>query len=258
MPYYQVNAFTAGSVFSGNPAGVCLLDEWPEDSVMQSIAAENRLSETAFLVLEDGHYGLRWFTPKVEIDLCGHATLASGHVIFEYVSPGLNHVEFASQSGRLTVSKKGNLLVMDFPSWVPRECPPPEGIREMLGHEPVATLCTRDLLCVFESQSQILELRVDMDAVSGLEWLGVAATAPGDGCDFVSRFFGPKVGIPEDPVTGSAHSSLVPYWSRRLGKSELHASQLSSRGGELFCEQRGDRVNIGGRAVTYLMGNINI
>ena len=246
IPYWQINAFVTGSVFSGNPAGVCLLEAWPEDGVMQSIAAENGLSETAFLVPEGGHYALRWFTPKVEIDLCGHATLASGHVIFEYISPGLEHVEFSSRSGRLAVTKKDGLLVMDFPSWVPVECPAPEGIGDMLGLEPALTLSSRDLICVFESQSQILQLKADMEAVSALEYLGVAATAPGEGCDFVSRFFGPKVGIPEDPVTGSAHSSLVPYWSRRLGKSELHALQLSERGGELFCQQRGDRVSIGG------------
>lgn len=258
IPYYQVNAFITSEAFSGNPAGVCLLEAWPQDSLMQSIAAENGLSETAFLVKEEGLYGLRWFTPKVEIDLCGHATLASGHVIFEYISPSRSNVEFRTMSGVLGVTRKDSLLEMDFPSWVPEKCAPPPGLSGMLGEEPLETLCTRDLICVFESQSQILSLRPDMEAIARLDHLGIAATAPGLDSDFVSRFFGPGVGIAEDPVTGSAHSSLVPYWASRLGKSILHARQLSSRGGELFCEQRGSRVSMSGRAVTYLSGHIQV
>jgi len=257
IPYYQINAFVTGSSFSGNPAGVCLPDVWPEDGAMQAIAAENGLSETAFVVPEGEGYRIRWFTPKVEIDLCGHATLAAGHAILEHISPELTLVEFRSISGLLTVTRKEGILEMDFPSWLPQRCEPPKGLAGMLGHEPVETLSTRDLICVFESQEQILALRPDMEAIAEIEYLGVAVTAPGRECDFVSRFFGPKVGIPEDPVTGSAHSSLVPYWSGRLGKDNLTARQLSARGGELVCSQRGDRVGIGGRAVTYISGHIH-
>lgn len=255
--FYHIDAFT-GRVFSGNPAGVCFLNAWVEDSVLQSIAAENNLSETAFLVRSDNHYELRWFTPRVEIDLCGHATLASAFAVFEHVDPDAKRVDFQTKSGRLSVERQGDLLVMDFPARPPVPCQPPDRIGEILGIPPSRTLRARDLMVVYEEEEQIRRLKPDMARIAALDCFAVIATAPGENSDFVSRFFAPGAGIPEDPVTGSAHCTLVPYWSERLGKKELHALQLSERGGELFCEDKGKRIAIGGRAVTYLSGTIRI
>ncbi len=255
IPFYQIDAFS-NEVFSGNPAGVCLLDEWLQDETLQSIATENNLPETAFLVKQATHYDLRWFTPEVEMDLCGHATLASAHVIFEFVDSNAEQIEFMSKSGALSVERRDDLLFLDFPSRKPTACACPEGINTILGAAPSETLVSRDLMFVFDDEDLIRTMNPDLTALSQLNNFAVIVTAPGKQCDFVSRFFAPGAGIPEDPVTGSAHCTLVPYWAERLAKKELHAMQLSRRGGELFCTDRDDRVSIGGRAVTYLSGTI--
>jgi len=265
LPFYQIDAFTS-SVFSGNPAGVCLLDSWLDDSTLLAIAAENNLSETAFLVEGQAGYELRWFTPATEVDLCGHATLATAFVVFTYLDPGNDTVRFETASGLLTVRREGDLLAMDFPSRMAVPCPVPDELIRGLGIEPREVLLARDYLAVYDSEEQIKSLQPDMLELSKLDCLGIIATAPGSECDFVSRFFAPRVGIPEDPVTGSSHCTLIPYWAERTGKSELHARQLSERGGELFCvdlkdrnlddRDLGDRVSIAGRAVTYLEGTI--
>jgi PhzF family phenazine biosynthesis protein len=257
IPFYQIDAFT-DRVFAGNPAGVCFLEQWLEDSILQSIAVENNVSETAFLVPAGNPYELRWFTPKVEVDLCGHATLASAFAVFEYVNPRIRRVDFQTQSGLLSVTRRGDLLIMDFPARRPAPCAPPHRLNEILGIPPVRTYQSRDLMAVYEHEDQVRQLQPDMENMALLDTFAVIVTAPGKKSDFVSRFFAPKVGVPEDPVTGSAHCSLIPYWSERLGKKELHAFQLSERGGELFCKNLGDRVSIGGQAKAYLTGTIRI
>ena len=255
IPLYQVDAF-ASEVFSGNPAAVCPLKSWLPDDLMQSIARENNLSETAFFVPEGDAYRIRWFTPEAEVDLCGHATLASAHVIFAFLDMEGSRVSFLSQSGPLSVTRNRDLLTMDFPAQPPEACEVPDRLVAGLGAEPLELLCSQDYFAVFESEEQVLAIAPDMETLSGLGLRGVIVTAPGTEADFVSRFFAPGIGIPEDPVTGSAHCALVPYWSRRLGKAVLHARQLSRRGGELFCRDRGERVEISGRATLYLAGTI--
>lgn len=255
--FYHIDAFT-NHVFAGNPAGVCFLEKWVDSAILQSIAEENNLPETAFLVQAGDDYELRWFTPRVEIDLCGHATLASAFAVFEYVNPRAGQVDFETKSGRLSVVRRGDLLMMDFPARRPEPCPAPDRIDEILGSPHSEILRSRDLLVVYEEEEQVRRLKPDMAGVASLDCFAVIVTAPGDNSDFVSRFFAPRAGIPEDPVTGSSHCTLIPYWSERIGKKELHAFQLSERGGELFCEDRGERVAIGGRAVTYLSGTIRI
>ena len=257
IPLYQVDAFT-GRAFSGNPAAVCLLDAWLSDSVMQAIAAENNLPETAFLVPEGKDYGLRWFTPTVEVDLCGHATLASAHAIFTYVNPGLERVCFQTKSGMLSVERRAELLVMDFPATQPVPCARPDGIAGMLGHNPSEVLRSRDLVILLETEEQIRNLRPDMARVATLDCFAILVTAPGKDCDYVYRFFAPRQGIPEDPATGSAQCTLVPFWARRLNKKALHSVQLSSRVGEFYCEDHGERVAIAGQAVTFLTGTIRV
>lgn len=257
IPFYQIDAFTS-RVFGGNPAGVCFLETWPADRILQSIAEENNLPETAFLVKKRSSYELRWFTPKVEIDLCGHATLASGFAIFEHLNLRSRRIDFETKSGTLSMERQGELMMMDFPSRPAEPFVPPDDIADIMGLPPSEILKSRDLLLVYENQEQIKSLNPDLPRVARLDCFAVIATAPGMDSDFVSRFFAPGAGIPEDPVTGSAHCTLIPYWSRRLDKKKLHALQLSARGGELFCEQRGDRVLIGGRAATYLSGTIRI
>lgn len=254
---FQVDAFT-DALFHGNPAAVCPLDNWLEDKVLQAIAAENNLSETAFFVPRGVHYELRWFTPAVEVDLCGHATLASAHVIFEFLHPGTSIARFQTKSGILSVERKGELLVMEFPARPGKACAVPEELVSGLGARPVEVFLARDYLAVYDSQETVAALKPEMERLLTLECLGIIATAPGENCDFVSRFFAPKVGVPEDPVTGSAHSTLIPYWAHKLGKHKLHALQISRRGGELFCEDMGEKVSIGGRAVTYLDGLIYV
>lgn len=252
---YQVDAFT-GRVFRGNPAAVCPLERWLADSEMQAIAAENNLSETAFFVPEAGDYALRWFTPTTEVELCGHATLASAYVVFRHLEPARTVVTFRSRSGPLAVAREGEGLAMDFPALPPAPVEPPAPLVEGLGRAPEAVLAGMDYLAVFGSADAVASLTPDPAALSRLDRRGVIATAPGRDCDFVSRFFAPKAGIVEDPVTGSAHCLLVPYWSKRLGKSRLVAHQISARGGEIDCENRGARVKLVGRAVQYLEGTI--
>ncbi len=258
LPYFEVAAFSDWP-FAGNPAGVCLLEQWLPDALMQSIAAENNLAETAFLVPRDGAYELRWFTPTSEVDLCGHATLASGHILFQHRGIGGDSIPFHSpRSGPLAVAREGERLVLDFPVRKVEPCEVTAEFSAALGVEPAELYQARDYLAVFRSAAEIRALKPDMVRVSSLPNEGVIVTAPGDDCDFVSRYFVPKYGIPEDPVTGSTHCNLIPFWAERLGKTELFARQLSPRGGELFCQLRGDRVRIGGRAATYLTGEIEV
>ncbi|RLB01765.1 MAG: isomerase [Deltaproteobacteria bacterium] len=254
---FQVDAFTK-HVFKGNPAAVCPLNEWLGDYILQKIAAENNLSETAFFVKKNDIYELRWFTPRTEVDLCGHATLAAAFVIFNFFEDSLHSVTFETMSGKLVVEKEEtDLLFMDFPSRRGQPCDLPEELIRALGEEPAEVFLSRDYLVVYESENQIKRINPNMDLLEKLDSLGVIITAPGDEVDFVSRFFAPKVGVPEDPVTGSAHCTLIPYWSNRLKKKKLRAHQLSPRGGEIFCEDLGKRVRIGGYSVLYLKGVIN-
>ena len=257
IPFYHIDAF-ASEVFSGNPAGVCQLDSFLPEDMLQAIAAENNLPETAFLVDQGRGYAIRWFTPDVEVDLCGHATLAAGHVIFTYVAPHAEKIIFTSQSGPLSVERRDDLLYLDFPSRKPLPCTAPDGLADMLGARPIQVFSSRDLMVVLDDETTIRNLKPDLQALAALDTFAVIVTAPGKKSDFVSRFFAPGAGIPEDPVTGSAHCTLVPYWSERLGKTDLHAFQLSKRGGELFLSNCGDRVLIGGRAVTYMAGTLTL
>jgi predicted PhzF superfamily epimerase YddE/YHI9 len=259
LSYFQVDAFSS-EPFHGNPAGVCLLERWLSDSTLQNVAAENNLSETAFLVRRGGNvdFDLRWFTPATEVDLCGHATLASAFVLFAELGESGNEIRFSSRSGILKVARENELLVLDFPARPATPCRPPEPLLRGLGKAPSETRKARDYLAVFASAAEVLALRPDFTALATLDCLGIIATAPGEDCDFVSRFFAPGAGIPEDPVTGSAHCTLIPYWSQRLGRERLFARQVSSRGGELFCRQAGERVFIGGKAVLYSKGHIEI
>lgn len=256
IPLFQVDAFT-GKVFGGNPAAVCPLKKWLDDSLMQSIAQENNLSETAFFVREESGYRIRWFTPVAEVDLCGHATLASAFVIFNYLDTSVKEVSFDSKSGLLKVVQGDDeFLSMDFPSLPPTPCKPPDALLEGLGKKPAETLCSDDYMAVFSEPDDVVGLKPDMMTLSRLDLRGVIVTAKGKDVDFISRFFVPKYGIPEDPVTGSTHSTLIPYWAKHLGKSKLHARQLSQRGGELFCEDMKARVKISGNAVLYFKGSI--
>ncbi|HEY8924031.1 MAG TPA: PhzF family phenazine biosynthesis protein [Polyangia bacterium] len=259
IPFFQVDAFTTRA-FAGNPAAVFPLPAWLPDPVMQAIAGENNLSETAFFVPEGDGFGLRWFTPTHEVDLCGHATLASAFVVFDVLEPARERIAFTTRSGVLTVERAGKHLVMDFPSIPPSPLPAaPAALAAALGAAPVATLGARSLVAVFEDAEAVRRLRPDLGAVAALDWPGVIVTAPGDGeADFVSRFFAPRLGVPEDPVTGSAHCTLAPYWGGRLGKSVLRARQVSARGGELICELRGERVAIEGDAVMVIRGTISL
>jgi PhzF family phenazine biosynthesis protein len=260
LPLYQVDAFVTGEPFSGNPAAVCPLETWLPDAVMQAIAAENNLSETAFFVPEGGAYRLRWFTPTTEVELCGHATLASAFVIFRFLAPERSTVRFCTEkAGRLAVARDGELLTLDFPVWPPAPCRPPAALAQALGHAPVGVLEARSTLAVYDDAEDVRGLAPDFAALARLAKGGVIVTAPGRGeTDFVSRYFAPAAGIDEDPVTGSAHCTLVPYWAARLGKSRLRARQISRRGGALCCELRGERVAIAGRARLYLEGTIEI
>jgi PhzF family phenazine biosynthesis protein len=257
---YQVDAFT-DRVFGGNPAAVCFLETWLSEATMQAIATENNLSETAFLVKAGSDYGLRWFTPEEEIDLCGHATLASAFLIFKFRETDRESVSFQTKSGLLTVKRSGELLTMDFPS---RPVTPVtdcdmDFLAQALGIKPREVWKSRDLFLVYEDESQIRAIRPDFKLLNQIrDFMGVIVTAPGREVDFVSRFFAVNCGIPEDPVTGSSHCNLIPYWSERLKKNELHALQLSRRGGELFCKDQGERVEISGHATLYLIGEIHI
>lgn len=258
IPYYEVLAFT-DRPFAGNPAGVCILNEWLPDQLLQKIAAENNLAETAFFIDRGSFYDIRWMTPTVEMDLCGHATLGSAHVIFQHLGRPGDSVTFQSHSGgELRVDRAGHRLVLDFPSRPAEASEAPDKLAEGLRAQPREVLKGRDYLALFEREADIKNISPIFEIVAELEANGVIVTAPGDDCDFVSRYFAPRVGVPEDPVTGSVHCALIPYWSKRLGKRELRARQLSARGGELFCEDRGERVGIGGNAVTYSEGKLHV
>jgi PhzF family phenazine biosynthesis protein len=258
IPQYQVDAFTS-KLFGGNPAAVCPLDSWLPDSVLQSIAAENNLSETAFYVPEGSKYRLRWFTPQVEVDLCGHATLATAHVMFEMRKElDGNLVLFTTKSGELAVDREDGRYVLDFPSRPPQQCEVHPDLVAALGATPVSILAARDYCCVFENEDQVRALLPDMQKLMNIDRFAVIVTALGSDFDFVSRFFAPAKGVPEDPVTGSAHCTLIPYWSQRLNKTSLFARQVSARGGELWCANRGERVRIGGHAVAFAEGFISV
>ncbi|THB72618.1 MAG: PhzF family phenazine biosynthesis protein [Gammaproteobacteria bacterium] len=263
IPFFQVDAF-ANKAFIGNPAAVCMLEEWLPAEIMQKIAAENNLSETAFLVKKAaGKYDLRWFTPEIEVDLCGHATLAAAYVIFECFNDVSDSLSFETASGTLVVNKEksdkknGELLSMDFPARKPEPVESNDLIVKAFGIEPIEVLKSRDLFVVFEDEKAVRDIKPDFDAIKQIkDSLAVIVTAKGDEVDFVSRFFAPNAGIDEDPVTGSAHCTLIPYWAEQLGKNEMHALQVSNRGGELFCEHIGDRVKMAGKCALYAKGEI--
>lgn len=258
IPLYQIDAF-ADRPFTGNPAAVCPLDDWLPDELMQAIATENNLSETAFFVAEDDTWSLRWFTPAAEVDLCGHATLAAGHVIFRFLAPNRDRIVFRThKAGDLVVSRQGEMLALDFPSRPPAGCAAPPGLAAALGYEPTAVLAARDYVAIYDDPDRIVALTPDFAGLAKLD-RAVIVTAPGrGGVDFVSRFFAPALGVDEDPVTGSAHCSLIPYWAEKLSRNRLQARQLSRRGGSLVCELRGDRVTIAGRTILYLTGTIEV
>lgn len=257
MKIYQVDAF-ASSVFKGNPAAICPLEEFPADNLMQDIAMENNLAETAFIVRNKEGYDIRWFTPTVEVDLCGHATLASAHVIFEFLKHQGEEIKFHSpRSGQLKVYRNGLGLTLDFPTDQLASVELSAGLTGVFNHRPKEILKGKaDYMFVYDSESQIRTIVPRFDAIGKLDCRGVIVTAPGLKVDFVSRWFGPQSGIDEDAVTGSAHTTLTAFWSKRLGKKELSALQLSRRGGELRCKDLGDRIHISGEAKTYLVGEI--
>lgn len=255
---YQIDAFS-NEVFSGNPAAVCPLDKWLDDDVLQNIALENNLSETAFFIKQSDGFELRWFTPKVEVDLCGHATLATSFVIFNLMDHEANEIKYYTRKGGvLTVRKDRGLIVMNFPSRPPLKTSTPRGLIEALGVSPIEVLKSRDYLVVLGTEEEIVQANPNFNALLKIEDCKVIISAKGNNVDFVSRFFAPSVGVNEDPVTGSAHCTLIPYWAKKMEKNELHAVQLSQRKGELFCKYLGDRVEIAGRAVKYLEGEIEI
>lgn len=254
---YQIDAFTS-KVFEGNPAAVCPLDAWLEDSMLQAIAAENNLSETAFFVPAERGYHLRWFTPLAEVKLCGHATLASAYVLFELHGHEEDEIRFETLSGELVARRDGERFVLDFPACPPLPCTAPAMLLEGLGKKPLEVLMADVYIAVYENEDDIRALAPDMAKLATLELRGVGVTAPGRETDFVSRYFAPKLGVPEDPVTGSLHCTLAPYWQTRLGKDSFTARQLSRRGGSLTCEIAGDRVKLGGGAVAFMEGEIFI
>ena len=256
IPIYQVDAFTE-TLFGGNPAAICPLDKWLPAPQMQKIAAENNLAETAFFIPQGNDFELRWFTPEVEVDLCGHATLATAHILFTALGYEREVIHFHTlKAGTLSVHRNGEKYMLDFPSRPPEASEIPPGLIAAMGGKPIEVLRSRDYFLVYEKESDITSLDPDYFALSSIESIGFIATAPGDNSDFVSRFFAPGAGINEDPVTGSAHCTLIPYWANRLGKNDMHAYQVSSRLGELWCQLKGDRVLMSGKAVTYLKGEI--
>lgn len=261
LPIYQIDAFTS-AVFGGNPAAVVPLESWLPDATLQGIAAENNLAETAYFVPEGDGWRLRWFTPTVEVDLCGHATLASAHLIFDRIKPGATNVRFQTRSGLLEVSRDGDVLALDFPAMPVTRVHDDRlqaTLTQALGRAPKEMWKARDLMAVFKTASDVTSLKPDVAALAKVDAFAVLVTAPGTGgVDFVSRFFAPARGIAEDPVTGSAHCELIPYWAMRLGKTKLKARQVSARVGELDCEDRRARVRIAGKAVLYLEGTIHV
>ena len=257
LTLYQIDAF-ASKVFQGNPAAVIPLDDWLPEKTMQSIAQENNLSETAFFCQSNNFFDIRWFTPNGEVKLCGHATLASAYVIFNFLNIQSTQISFKSLSGMLKVKKEGDLYTLDFPSQEPKKCEMPTPLKEGLGQENGICFRNEDYMVVFDNEDQIDKISPDFNVLSLLDLRGVIVTSPGKDYDFVSRAFFPKYGILEDPVTGSAHTKLIPYWSKKLNKSELKAKQISKRGGELFCKNKIDRVYISGYAKLYMVGEIQL
>jgi len=256
MKYYIVDAFS-DKLFSGNQAGVCLLDEWLKDETMQKIAAENNLAETAFVVKRKNYYDLRWFTPRTEMDLCGHATLASAFVITNFLDNGVSAMSFHTKSGVLPVKKADDLFEMDFPSRKPEKIEITPLMEQAVKVPVLEAHMSRDILLILDNEEQVRNLRPDLNLVAKLpDCFALIVSAKGESADFVSRFFAPNAAIPEDPVTGSAHSTLIPFWAERLDKDKMIAKQLSKRGGTLYCQNCGDRVKISGRAVLYLQGEI--
>ncbi len=260
IPYFQVNSFTSDTC-QGNPAGVCILNHWLEDKALLHIAAENDLSETAFLVPKDQGFEIRWFTPDVEVDLCGHATLASAWAVLNMLRAGDTEVIFQSKSGELTVTKQDDQLTLDFPSDMPEVCVNNDAVTQALGAEPAQLwMGNEKVMAIFFNQKAVTDLTPDFDAMKSIKCQGIIATAPADDpeLDFVSRFFAPSVGIDEDPVTGAAHCVLIPYWATRLEKDLLKCQQISKRGGQLTCEFKGPRTHITGQATVYLSGVIHL
>lgn len=256
---YQVDAFTS-KLFGGNPAAVIPLEKWLDDGLMQQIAAENNLAETVFFVPKDEGYHIRWFTPELEIDLCGHATLASAFILFDYLGYSKNQLLFYSKSGELVISRDDGKFKLNFPSRMPvKVVEYPDQLLNGLGiTDPLGVYKSRDYVVEIATEKEVMNLTIDISLLNQIDVVGIIVTAPGKDCDFVSRFFAPNCGIPEDPVTGSAHSSLIPFWAEKLNKQKLHAKQLSRRGGELWCENMGDRVTMSGNCVFYMKGEINV
>ncbi len=259
LPIFQVDAFT-DEVFGGNPAAVCPLEQWLPDNVMQHIAIENAVAETVFFKQVGQVFEIRWFTPEIEMDLCGHATLAAAHVIAKHLNYGSPVIEFQSNSGKLSVAVQEELLTLNFPARKPKPSQAPQLVLDAIQHPPTEVLKSRDYVLVFEDESIIRHLNPKQGLLDqiNLDPGGVVITAQGDKVDFVSRFFTPQASIFEDPVTGSAHCSLIPYWSEKLGKNSMQALQLSPRGGKLLCQHLGSRVLISGQAVTFLEGYITL
>jgi PhzF family phenazine biosynthesis protein len=257
LSIFQVDAFT-DTLFGGNPAAVCPLENWLSDELMQKIAAENNLSETVFFVAHTDRYEIRWFTPKVEVDLCGHATLAAAHVIFNFLNTSLDRIFFKSKSGDLIVSRNGDYLTLDFPAVPATPCQSNETIIQAIGISPQEICKGTDYMVVLDSEAQVRRCLPNFHLIEKLDARGLVITARGEKADFVSRWFGPRVGVNEDPVTGSAHCMLAPYWALKLNKTKLYAEQLSTRLGKIFCEVTGDRVLLSGQAVLYLRGEIDV
>ena len=259
IPFFIVDAF-AEREFTGNPAGVCLLPHWLPTGTMQAIANENAVAATAFVVRESEGYGLRWFTPLVEEEMCGHATMGAAWVVLNRVEPARSSVVFSSPAGRLEVVRAGDLYALDLPARPPQPCPAPPGLAEALGAVPREVLRAAYFIAVFDSAAQIAAIEPDFAALARLETPGIIVTAPGSdaGCDIATRYFAPAKGVPEDHVTGSAHAQIVPYWAQRLGRNTLEARQLSKRGGGLTCTLRGDRVTLSAPARLYMSGEIDI
>ena len=259
IPLYQVDAFT-DRLFLGNPAAVCPLDFWPSDDILQNIAIENNLSDTAFFKKKNNLFEIRWFTPMAEVELCGHATLATAHVLFNHLNHKGDRLIFESvYSGKLEVQKKGDYLTLDFPTDRIEPTLPPDNLFKSLGKKPLEIWKGKaDYLLYYPSQEDIEELNPNFNLLKKIETRGIIVTAPGYDCDFVSRFFAPNLGINEDPVTGSAHTTLVPFWAHRLNQLEFEARQLSARGGFLKCQLAGNRVLISGKACTYMVGSITL
>ena len=259
LQIFQADAFT-DQLFGGNPAAVVPLTEWLPAPLMQKIAIENNLAETAFFIPQGEDFELRWFTPELEIDLCGHATLATAHILFTSLGYSRDVIHFHTlKAGTLSVTRTDNLYTLNFPSRPASNCNEPAGLLIAIGGKaPTEILSSRDIMLVYENEAEVLALKPNFAALAKIDVMGVIATAKGNNCDFVSRFFIPAAGINEDPVTGSAHCNLIPYWAEKLGKNKLHAFQVSERRGELWCELKGDRVLMSGKAITYLKGEIYI